>query len=80
MVATDLNQSRGSVLCMVEDEDCWVEQAHLLQSKMAIPSQLCSCRTSARVQAWSPAAGNLLVKYNQQHSEQQQQQQQNGKT
>lgn len=78
MVATDLNQIRGSVLCMEEDENCWVEQADLLQSEVAIPSQPCSCRTSACVQACSSVAGNPLVKYNQQHPEQQQQQ--NGKT
>lgn len=38
----------------------WGEQAHLLQSKMGIPGQPHSCRTSARTQAQGSAASNLL--------------------
>lgn len=56
--ATNLDQSRESVLFMVEDENCWVEQTHLLQSKMAIPSQSCSCRMlcpGMEHSSWQPA-------------------------
>lgn len=73
MAATAPSQSRGAVLCLVGGLNCWVEQAHLLQSKVGIPGWPHSWGTSARTRARGSAASNLLKKHNQQHPDQQQQ-------